>query len=115
MLSKFDVAERQLLQAIRMFFNDEDPISIHTLAEAAAQVICDIGTDYGVKSNLRESDKIREDKKNEWRKILFKSRNFFKHADKDKNELHEFNTELNDFSLFDAVVMYGGIKKKVST
>ena len=36
LLSKFDVAERQLLQAIRLFFKEEDEVSIHTLSEAAA-------------------------------------------------------------------------------
>ncbi len=96
-----------------MFFNEEDPVSIHTLAEASSQVLCDIGNDFGVKSSIRESDLIRDDKKKEWRRILFKSRNFFKHADKDKNEVLEFKTDFNDFSLFDAVVMYGGIKKKL--
>jgi hypothetical protein len=111
-LSKFDVAERQLLQAITMFFHDEDPVSIHTLAEAAAQVLSDIGEKYGAKSFLRESDKIREDKKKEWLGYLFKSRNFFKHADRDKDGRHEFKTEFNDFSLLDAVHMYTAIKKQ---
>jgi hypothetical protein len=66
LLSKFDVAERQLLQAIRMFFGEEDPVSIHTLAEAAAQVLNDIGEKYGARSFLRDSDIIREDKRKEW-------------------------------------------------
>ena len=111
-LSKFDVAEHQLLQAITMFFRDEDPVSIHTLCEAAAQVLSDIGKKYGAKSFLRQSDIIREDKKKEWLSYLFKSRNFFKHADRDKDKHHEFKTELNDFSLLDAVNMYAAIKKE---
>lgn len=111
LLSKFDVAERQLLQAIRMFFGEEDPVSIHTLAETAAQVLNDIGEKYGAKSFLRDSDIIREDKRKEWLGLIFKSRNFFKHADRDKDQLHEFKNEFNDFSLLDAVNMYATIKK----
>lgn len=112
LLSKFDVAERQLLQAIRMFFGDEDLVSIHTLAEAAAQVLSDIGGEFGAKSFLRDSDMIREEKKKEWLGHIFKSRNFFKHADRDKDQLHEFENEFNDFSLLDAVSMYAIIKKR---
>ena len=112
LLSKFDVAERQLLQAIRMFFGDEDPVSIHTLAEAAAQVLNDIGDKYGAKSIFRDSDKIREEKMKEWLGHIFKSRNFFKHANRDKDELHEFKDEFNDFSLLDAINMYTTIKQK---
>ena len=111
-LSKFDVAERQLLQSIKLFFNEEDPVSIHTIAEASAQVLRNIGVDYGVKSITRDNECIKKDKRKEWNKELSKSRNFFKHADRDKNEFHEFDPMFNDFSLFDAAIMYNGIKKK---
>jgi len=107
-LSKFDVTERQLLQAIIMFFRNEDPVSIHTLAEAASQVLNDIGA----KSMLRESDIVKEDKRKEWLSYLFKSRNFFKHADKDKDDKHEFKLEFNDYSLIEGIVMYASFKKQ---
>ncbi|WP_390241785.1 hypothetical protein [Vibrio sp. R78045] len=110
-LTKFDVAERQLLQAIRMFFREEDVISIHTLAEAANQVLSDIGSDYDTKSIFRENDRIREDKKKEWLRHMFKSRNFFKHADRDKCTSHEFRPDVNHFSLLDGVSMYSSIKQ----
>jgi hypothetical protein len=110
-LSKFDVAERQLLQAIRMFFRGDDPISIHTLAEAANQVLSDIGEEFGAKSLLRDDKLIRKDKMKEWLRHLFKSRNFFKHADRDKDEIDEFKPLFNDFSLIDGINMYSTIKK----
>lgn len=111
-LSKFDVAERQLLQAITLFFRNEDPVSIHTLTEASVQVLIDIGKEHGATSFLRESDLIREEHKKEWLHYVNKSRNFFKHADRDPNEIHEFNTIVNDYALLDAVAMYERIKKK---
>ncbi|MCI0917470.1 hypothetical protein JNA64_09870 [Pseudomonas stutzeri] len=59
-LTKFDAAERQLLQAIRLFFREEDAISIHTLPEAASQILYDIGKETGIKSMFRDSDRIRK-------------------------------------------------------
>ena len=111
LLSKFDVAERQLLQAISMFFREEDPVSIHTLSEAAVQILRDIGPDFGVKSMIRDNDIIREDKKKEWQNILSRSKNFFKHADRDKNDKHEFKPEFNDLSLLEGINLHGSIKK----
>jgi len=111
-LSKFDVAERQLTQALQLFFQEQDPVSIHTLAEAAAQVLYDIGGAYGVKSISRDNERIRPEKKKDWLSVLHSSRNFFKHADRDKQAVHEFKDIFNDTSLLDAVNMYVTIKKR---
>ena len=111
-LNKFDVAERQLFQAIHMFFREEDPVSIHTISEAAGQILYDIGEDYGAVSIKRGEDLIKEEHKSKWFGYIFKSRNFFKHADRDKAEIHEFNTDINKFSIFDAVALHLSIKTK---
>lgn len=111
LLSKFDVAERQLNQAVLLFFDDGDPVSIHTLAEAASQVLYDIRDQTGAVSFVRDTDRIRPERKKEWLAIVSQSRNFFKHADRDKTEQHEFKDEFNHFSLFDAVNMYLTAKK----
>jgi len=34
-ISKLDAAKRQLETAIRLYFNEADPVSVHTLAGAA--------------------------------------------------------------------------------
>ncbi len=111
-LSKFDVAERQLLLAIRLFLKEEDPVAIHTLSEAASQILFDLKKDFGVSSMFRESVLIKDEYKKEWRKHLSKSKNFFKHADNDPDHIHEFNPICNHFSLIDSVNMYETIKKK---
>ncbi|ENG1093937.1 hypothetical protein [Yersinia enterocolitica] len=111
-LTKFDVAERQLLQAIRMFFREEDPISVRTLLEASGQVLYDIGKKTHIKGFLRGDDHIRPDKLQEWRRAIFKSRNFFKHADNDSDQIHEFDPETNDMVCLDVLVMYNAFKKK---
>jgi hypothetical protein len=109
-LNKFDVAERQLLQAISLFFQRGDPVSVHTISEAAAQVLYDIRGHLGVESQIRDSDLIRTEYKKEWLAALGKSRNFFKHADRDPADSHEFKEEFNHFSLLDGIGMYGPAK-----
>lgn len=110
-LNKFDAAERQLLLAIRLFFAEEDSVSIHTLAEAAGQVLYDIGKSKNVHSIVRDMTYIKPGMQKEWLQGIFAARNFFKHADKDKESQLEFNPDVNDFSLWDACQMHQQIKK----
>ena len=105
-LTKFDVAERQLNQAIYLFFDGGDPVSVHTLSEAASQVLYDIRAQFGAKSKIRDTDIIKPEFKKVWLASLAKSKNFFKHADRDAMDKHEFKEEFNHFSLLDAVNMY---------
>ena len=112
LLSKFDVAERQLNQAIRLFFGEGDPVSIHTLSESAAQILYDIRHRFGAQSKIRDADIIKPESKKEWLASLFSSRNFLKHANRDPDELHEFKEEFNHFSLLDSVNMYLTAKKE---
>ena len=110
-LTKFDVAERQLLEAIRMFFDEKDEVSIRTLSQAAGEVLYCIGNERGVVSIVRDNDIFQPERKSEYLAAIFRSRNFFKHADRDPRSIHEFNTFLNDFSLIDAINMYKMLKK----
>lgn len=109
-LTKFDVAERQLLQAIRMFFDDQDIVSIHTLAEAASQVFGDIGKEDGVRSMIRDSDRIRPEYRKEWIKVVNSARNFFKHADNDRNCIYTFKEMMNHTSILDGMLMHFRLK-----
>ena len=111
-LSKFDVGERQLHQAVLLFFRGEDAVSVHTLSEAAFQVLYDIRGSFGASSILRDNERIRPDKKSEWLSILSRSRNFFKHANRDKHDVHEFRDSFNHFSLLDCVNLHVSIKKR---
>lgn len=110
-LNKFDVAERQLNQAIRLFFEGGDSVSIHTLAEAASQILYDLKPHYGTTSMFRDSDWIKDEFRKEWIAYLIKARNFFKHANKDPLAVLEFKEKLNLFSIIDSLSMYTQIKK----
>ncbi len=104
-LSKFDVARRQLETAIFLYFEDKDPISIHTLVCAAHEVIMTILKKKSIPMNIN-STFIAEDKINEFNNRIKKARNFFKHADRDSNLTLLFNPEINVFLMLDACEKY---------
>ncbi|HED2337567.1 TPA: hypothetical protein R4Y05_003255 [Serratia liquefaciens] len=102
-LSKIEAAERQLKQCIRMFFKEEDPVSIRTLAEAAGEVLSDIGDYQGI---VRDKKMIKPERYREWLKAIFEDRNFFKHGKKDSDRILEFKPIMNDIVILDAVTMH---------
>lgn len=114
-LSKFDVAERQLHQAIKMFFLEEDPVSVRTLVEAASQVLFDIGKKIGEKGFIRDPERIHPEYRKKWNSAIAETRNFLKHADRDPEASHDFKPSTNDMVILDAIFMYGSFSKKWST
>ena len=46
-ISKLDAARRQLDTAVRLYFSEADPVSIHTLAAASYQLIVDVNKACG--------------------------------------------------------------------
>ena len=111
-VTKISAAERQLKEAIKLFFEERDPVAIHTLTGAAYQILYDLGRKQGTESLLRDSEWIREVSKKEWNQILNSARNFFKHANRDSKKELEFRQEFNSFLLFDAILLYESISKK---
>ena len=76
-VTKLDAAGRQLDAAIRMFFENEDVLAIHTLSRAAFRVLFDITNEGDAKVALDAYiKKLGADKFN-------KITNFLKHADRD--------------------------------
>lgn len=67
-ISKLDAAKRQLETAIRLYFNEADPISIHTLAGAAHTILSDINKKYGGRPMLDSDYLIKDEYKKEFRK-----------------------------------------------
>ncbi len=52
-ISKLDAAKRQLDTAIRLYFCDGDPVSIHTLAAASYNILRDVTEQIGPLFTLR--------------------------------------------------------------
>ena len=92
------------------FFEERDPISIHTLTCAALQILHDHFDDVGQvwDHNLifhYDSIYVKDEYRKEYAEHVNKVRNFFKHADCDlksgKTSI-EFNTEENAFYILEA-------------
>ena len=106
-ISKLDAALRQLQTAILLYFNSRDPVSIHTLAAAAYNLLRDIrNSRKEVFEMFKDAGGIPSQYKKVFRDLLSKSENFFKHADRDPNEVHLFRTEGTEILLIDACDAY---------
>jgi hypothetical protein len=93
-VTKIDAARRQLVTAIRLFFDDGDRVSIYTLASNAWEVIDVLCTSAGVESfskqargNLPVGHTLKH-------YVNEPCRNFFKHAERDRNP--DSHVELRD-------------------
>ena len=111
-ITKLAAAERQLNEAIRLFFERRDIVAVHTLAAASDQVLSDICVSRGIESQFRHlADFIRDEFRGEWFRLLKQAENFFKHADRDPGGTLEFNTEKTMGILFDATVLHWRLTK----
>ena len=101
-VTKLEAARRQLATAIDLWADDRDPVSVHSLAFAAHQIVHDINRQRGGSTLLLDEPSIRADKKHEFINLVKRDANFFKHADnrskgKKKAETEiEFNPETNE-------------------
>jgi hypothetical protein len=107
-VGKLDVARRQLIEAIWLFFHERDTIAIHTIITAAHTILEDLAILKGIES-IRHNSEIRQEKKPSWIKILNTTQNFFKHADKDPDGILDFNPELQRFFIRDAIQLYANL------
>ncbi|MDO8795450.1 MAG: hypothetical protein Q7J25_12600 [Vicinamibacterales bacterium] len=107
-VSKLDTARRQLETAIRLYFSEADPVSIHTLMSAAYQVLMDINRIQGGSPMIKDAIPtwVRPDATKEARDRLNEAANFFKHADRDHDEVLEFSLAPTELLLYDAVRKY---------
>jgi hypothetical protein len=97
-ITKLDAAKSQLATAIRLYFEDCDPVSVHTLALAASEIIdrlCVSKDTPAMRSSFLAA--IIPGRRKEFADTFNKARNFFKHASPSKpNEiLEDFSDEQN--------------------
>lgn len=100
-ISKLDAARRQLDSAISLYFQESDPVVVHTLACAAHQIIHDINKSKGSTDLLYEKFRTRGFTTAQ----INKHYNFFKHADKDPdpNGEIEFNPKFTEIFILFAI------------
>jgi hypothetical protein len=101
-ISKLDAARRQLQTAITLWFAGGDPVSIHTLAYAAYEIIHAVSKQRnpGRRDLLFDSALIKDQYRRQWAESIKKHANFFKHAQNDGNSIIEFKPAISEMFLF---------------
>ena len=106
-ISKLDAAKRQLETALHFFLRNGDPVSVHSLASDAHQLLEDICSKRGIISLRKDVlSRVKEEYKNEISSKLKEARHFFKHADRNTEGILNFNTDATPMILWDACRMY---------
>lgn len=109
-VSKLEAARRQIDVAIHLYFNDHDPLAVHTLACAAHEILRNIGEARGIRS-MKDLviEMVVPSYKKEAILKLDTARNFLKHADRDPEAFLEYNVDAAELWLFDCCMLYQSI------
>lgn len=101
-VGKMDAARRQLKTAIRLWFRDADPVSIHTLAYAAYEIIHTVSKKRNPARDplIFDSDLVKEEYRSRVNIRLKEHANFFKHGDRDGEAVIQFNPSLSQWFMF---------------
>jgi hypothetical protein len=105
-ISKIDGSRRLSLEAIRLFFERRDSLSVHSLAAGAHQVLADLAIAKGLQSIIKNNKYLRPEMKAEWFQIINAPFNFLKHADRDADRVLEFKPAVTPFFIMDSVQIY---------
>jgi hypothetical protein len=109
-ISKLDGARRQIETAIRLYFDDGDPVPIHTLAAAAYSVLRDINEKRGGIMMLKDAWRFLDTPEaKEFKRYINQPDNFLKHADQDPDGTLVFNARWTYAMLFEASHKYCGL------
>lgn len=108
-VTKLDAAKRQLETAIKLYFNESDPISIHTLVAAAYNIFKALAKKQDSDGMLIKDkflDICKPELRSEIRAKINAAENFFKHADRDPNAVLKFSPKQSELLLMDACDKY---------
>jgi hypothetical protein len=105
-VSKIDAARRQLRTAITLWFTDGDPVAVHTLAFAAYEIFHYVSKkrDPYRRDLLLDTDYIKDEHRRDWERLLKKNVNFFKHADRDPDDIAELDPSMNEWFIVYALL-----------
>jgi len=114
-VTKIEAAKRQLDCAIELWFTDQDPVAIQTLAAAAYQIIFDINEHRGnAHQKLFNADIVKPEYRRMWNAMVRAPSNFLKHADKDPEGSIELIPFANIMFLMFAVAGLGTLSQESS-
>jgi hypothetical protein len=117
-VTKIDAARRQLRTAIELWAIDGDPVSIHSLAYAAHQIIHDLNRVEKGPHLFLDMPGIKEEKRREFVTMVKRDANFFKHADsrgkKPDPPSIEFTPSTNELFIMIAITGLKQLKVQLS-
>jgi hypothetical protein len=98
-VSKLNAAQRQLKTAIALWFEDGDPVSVHTLAFAAYEIFHSVSEhrDPYRRDLIFDTFHIKDEYRREWLAVVKREANFFKHGDRDSEAIIDFDPDLAEF------------------
>ena len=109
-MDKMYVAREQLITSLELFLHDKSPVSVHSLAGNAREILEKICKERGVEAFIdHASDEFPQRKVNELYNIINEYRNCFKHNDpmrEDNASLVNFADDKNDHMLLMAIYDY---------
>ena len=109
-VSKLDAAKRQMEVAIRLYFNNDDPVAVHTLTGAVYNLLRDINKSQKRQPMFLKGWFIDVFVKPEFKKkaihIINEPENFFKHADRDPDSILSFKPEATEELLHESGCVY---------
>jgi hypothetical protein len=104
-VTKMEAARRQLHVAIRLWFQEADPIAIHTLVFAAYEIIHTLARREGVKHLIFDSPAIKPEGRKDWALALKKAASFFKHANHEPSDATlNFTPEITEFFILYSII-----------
>jgi hypothetical protein len=113
-ITKLDAAQRQLRTALRLWFDDGDPVSIHTLLAAAHEIIHRLYRNKGLVNLVFDSDLIKDEYRGDFARKMKEAPNFFKHANQESSDAKIlFDPETNDFLLMFVVQALADMGEKL--
>jgi hypothetical protein len=100
-LSKIESAKRLFIEAVILFFEKRDPVAIHHLVHASHELLNILtGTSFILDESFLTKEGVKV-----FKSAFVKSKNFIKHADRDRDALFDFNPGLNIIVLLDCALM----------
>jgi len=113
-VTKFDAMRRQLTAAVRLWFDDGDPIAIHTLLFASHEILHTFFRRRGHNNLLFDNRNVIPAYRKEWAKKLTEAGTFFKHARADPDASMDFNPHLNEMFLLFSIYALREMKETLA-
>lgn len=108
-VTKLDAARRQIETAVKLWFSEGDPVSIHTLTAAAHQVCNALLKEQGEEASMVfRFDLLSPADQAGYKKFVLAPENFFKHAQRDADPAAtiELIPRITELYLVDAIYLF---------